>query len=189
MRLRMLLAMSLVIATSACASGATAAKTGPHPSATRSAFHEPQQVLRFGQTGQASDTSGNAWRISVSRPLLVASWHRNPDQGRRIVVYRVTVVNTSGSEDISGTDFEERVTGFTQNDLWSGGGTEADLRRFMSSHGFRPEPPEAGSAVASGSPQTQRSYYVAIRFSGDLSQVEFRPFGADDSNAAQLIWR
>jgi len=146
-------------------------------------------VLRFGQGGVAADVSStSSWRISVSRPILVAAWHRNPDQGRRIVVYRITVANISGSQEVSGTDFEERVTDFTQNDLWSGGGDEADLRRFMSSHHFSPEPPEAGSDVKSGDPRTPRTYYVAIRFSGNLKQVEFRPFGADDSNAAELIW-
>jgi len=38
-------------------------------------------------------------------------------------------------------------------------------------------------------PESTRSYYVAIPFSGELSQVEYRPFGADDSSVAQLIWR
>lgn len=57
-----------------------------------------------------------------------------------------------GTGDVTGTDFEERVTGYTSNDLWSGGGTEADLRRFMQRHGVR-------------------------------------PYGADDSNPAAIIWR
>jgi hypothetical protein len=190
MRARVLVGLSVALAAAACGgSGSTTPEAANSSTTTTVAQAHGQQVLRLGQTGQASDTSGNGWRIAVSNPLLVAAWHRNPDEGLQIVVYRVTVANTSGTQDISGTDFEERVTGFPRNDLWSGGGAEADLQQFMSTHKFSPQPPIAGTDVSSGNATATRSYYVAIRFSGQLSQVEFRPFGADDNSAAQLVWR
>lgn len=188
---RYLLALFAALAAAACSAGSAQPKAQPHESATTSqsppAPH--QQVVSLGQAGQAADGSGNAWRITVSKPVLVAAWNSNPDQGQHIVVYRVSVANNSGDEDVSSTDFEERVTGFPSNDLWSGGGAEASLQRFMSTHKFSPQPPTAGSTVSSGNATSMRTYFVAIRFSGKLSQVEFRPFGMDDTTEAPLVWR
>lgn len=191
MRARVCLALTAALAVAACggSGSAPAAKSVTHQQQSPNPVPTASVVVPLGQAGQAADVSGNAWRITVSNPVLVAPFSRDPNVGLHVVVYRVTVANTRGKQDVTSTDFEERVTGYPLNDLWSGGGTEATLQRFMVKHKFIPEPPAAGSPVTEADPSQPRSYYVAITYSGKLSQVELRPFGWDDSWPSPLIWR